>query len=99
MKTIKIALSLAFPGIMEHIDECDVYADEDGDYLHFERDGRHLWDRLMLFEEFSVTEISEKLGCDISLYYEGEDKEDAESIEVVNGEITKHRILRWVDAD
>jgi hypothetical protein len=98
-KTIKIALSLAFPSIVECIEECDQYKTEGEDCLHFEREGGHLWDRLMLFEEFSVTEISEKLGCAISVYYEGEDKDDGESIEVVNGEIKSHRVLRWVDVD
>ena len=97
-KTIKIALSLAFPGIVECIEECDQYETEGEDCLRFEREGRHLWDRLMLFEEFSVKEISEKLGCAISVDYEGEDKEDGESIEVVNGEIKSHRVLQWVDA-
>jgi len=96
MKTIRIALSLAFPGIVECIEECDQYT-EGEDCLHFERDGRHLWDHLMLFEEFSVKEISEKLGCAVSVYYEGEDKDDAESVEVVNGEIKSHKVLGWVD--
>jgi len=98
-KTIKIALSLAFPGIVECIEECDQYETEGEDCLRFEREGRHLWDRLMLFEEFNVKEISEKLGCAISVYYEGEDKEDGEGIEVVNGEIKSHRVLQWVDVE
>ena len=98
-KTIKIALCLAFPGIVEYLGDCETYEnDTEENTLHFERDGRHLWDRLMLFEEFSVKEISEKLGCEISVYYEGQDKDDGESIEVVNGEIKSHRVLGWVDA-
>lgn len=99
-KTIKIALSLAFPEIVEYLEECDTWAEEEeSNTLHYERDGRHLWEDHKLFEEFSVKEISEKLGCQISVYYEGEEKEDAESIEVVNGEIKSHRTLQWVDVE
>lgn len=95
-KTIKIALALAFPGIVEYLEDCDTSPDEK-ETLHYEREGRGLWDGLKLFEEFSIKEISEKLGCELSVYYEGEEKEDAESIEVVNGEIKTHRTLQWVD--
>ena len=31
------------------------------------------------------------------MYYEGEEKEDAESLVLVNGEVKKHRDLGWVD--
>lgn len=96
--TIKIALFLAFPEIVEHINDCDMGSLDEENTLHFEHGGTHLWDCHKLFEEFSVKEISEKLGCQISVYYEGEEKEDAESIEVVNGEIKSHRVLGWVDA-
>ena len=97
-KTIKIALALAFPGIVEYLNDCDHWDEgEDDDRLHYEKDGRRLWDDLKLFEEFSIKEISEKLGCELSVYYEGEEKEDAESIVVVNGEVKKHRVLGWVD--
>ena len=98
-KTIKIALCLAFPRIVEYLGDCETYEnDAEENTLHFECGGTHLWDSHKLFEEFSVKEISEKLGCQISVYYEGEEKEDAESIEVVNGEIKSHRVLGWVDA-
>jgi hypothetical protein len=100
-KTIKIALYLAFPGIVEYLEECDTWEpeEEESNTLHYEKDGKHLWDNLKLFGEFSAQEISEKLGCTVEVYYEGEDKEDAESIRVVNGELKEHRVLQWVDVD
>ena len=98
--TIKIALSLAFPGIIEQIKDCEDYTKENEADFHFETNGRHIYDGTgILFEEFSAQEISEKLGCTVVVYYEGEDKEDTDSLEYVDGKITKHRQLRWVDVD
>jgi hypothetical protein len=93
-----VALGLSFPGIIEQIKECDYCTKEkEGEEpLHFETNGRHIYDG-KLFEEFDAREISEKLGCTVEVYYEGEDKEDAERLECVDGKITKHRQLRWVD--
>ena len=100
--TIMVALGLSFPGIIEQIKDCEYYTkgntqppDPEADF-HFETSGRHIYDG-KLFVEFSAQEISEKLGCTIEVYYEGEDKEDAERLEYVDGKITKHRQLRWVD--
>jgi len=96
--TIMVALGLSFPGIIEQIKECDYCTKEkEGEEpLHFETSGRHIYDG-KLFEEFSAQEISEKLGCTVEVHYEGEDKEDTDSLEYVDGKITKHRQLRWVD--
>ena len=99
---IMVALGLSFPGIIEQIKDCGYYTkgkEEDGG-LHFEGSGRHIYDGTgMLFEEFSAQEISEKLGCTVKVYYEGEEKEDTDSLEYVDGKITKHRQLRWVDVE
>ena len=99
---IMVALGLSFPGIIEQIKECEYYTkgkEEDGG-LHFEDSGRHIYEGTgMLFEEFSAQEISEKLGCTVKVYYEGEEKEDTDSLEYVDGKITKHRQLRWVDVE
>jgi len=98
INTIMVALGLSFPGIIEQIKDCEYYTKENEADFHFETSGRHIYDGTgLLFEEFSAQEISEKLGCTVEVYYEGEDKEDTDSLEYVDGKITKHRQLRWVD--
>jgi len=107
INTIMVALGLSFPGIIEQIKDCGYYTkgntqppDHPEEGFHFEGSGRHIYDGTgMLFEEFSAQEISEKLGCTVKVYYEGEEKEDTDSLEYVDGKITKHRQLRWVDVE
>jgi hypothetical protein len=103
---IMVALGLSFPGIIEQIKDCEYYTKgntqpqdpEEG--FHFEGSGRHIYDGTgMLFEEFSAQEISEKLGCTVVVYYEGEEKEDTDSLEYVDGKLTKHRQLSWMDVE
>ena len=97
---IMVALGLSFPGIIEQIKDCESYTKEEVEYLNFETNGRRIYDDTgMLFEEFSAQEISEKLGCTVSVDYEGEDKVDALELQWVEGKLTKHRELRWVDVE
>jgi len=101
-ETLLIALSLAFPRfttrLSEDNDSGSLIDSDEGEKIIFTCNGRHLYDKGgLLFEEFSAQEISKEIGCTIEIYYEGEEKLDAEQLKFVNGQKVEHKILDWVD--
>lgn len=101
-ETLHIALNLSFPDFFKNVDWWDSHVEKEKDRtIAITINGKApLYDEGgILFEgEVNLQRVSRELECTVEVYYEGEEKEDAEMIAFVNGEKTEHKVLGWVNA-
>lgn len=96
-ETLLLALGIHYSDLLS-------FLNDEGEFDTFEERVRWtingkspLWDEDKLEARWNLQEISKELECSISIYYEGEEKEDAEQKTWLNGKLIMWEILGWVD--